>query len=1171
MGFPDKPQEDLTPDTLFSKYCGFVVSTGDLLSFVRGCSTKELDVLDRFHSVYLAIWRAAERLKNPHGPERLERLLPECLGPLNSANRAADEKAIMLSFLEVTLGHPKDAPFDKETLDYAWSVHGFLPEFSTTLARVEKTNGVLRTAGLHQLTPEILWSVQRAAGLENAECIQLHSEEPAHDLRYFFGGVGESKFLCSQVSIADLEGHYTEYAYIYDASCFPQSSSFRGTEKRSSEEIELRKYFARRDTKRPPLKEQEQYFRLIRGCSSHEVDLMKIFKNFWVNGQQITALIDLVTAIGAKKLPSFQVALLRHCETVVEEDIPKAVMIFQDIMQLPEELCLPFQSLFLENRFSDIAEQRAAARFKEHQESVGEESMDDLRTLFDFSKHPELEAPEKPILDAAFAGYEEILRLGERFIQMSDAELQRALGTLVPSTAEMHDVLSSRSVRFDPDRARTFDRKDVLLFLSIGRELLRRHFGIYPRGSQVLSVLLMNTEKDLLPEGNRRGIYEQIETGEGKSLIFALQAVLLAVQGRKVDVCSSDRHLAARDAMAFEKFYQSFHLHTSYYAFGGMILQPQSSIVHTTHADLSFAEMKANLNRSSIDRFDALLMDEADMNLDIIRNGCRLSDREYGVSNDVLAFFVETVDALVKEEGGADNVFMDVARLIALIKSRSNKAKFPYEIETMNELDVLRYALAAHTSQLFEENVHFVKRGGNIVIVDHRHTERLQPDMQWENGLHQCVALRNKLQPQPRSSLKACMNMPEFLSQYEWIGWISGTMGNAEDRREIQELLQVTGWDIPRHRPTKREDAPLRFIPDDKLHDSIEHTIEMHSPRPLLIQRESIKAAITLYEHLKSTGRYARLQLLTDHDNRDVTGANVTDQRDIIRAASAENTITITTDCAGRGTDIKLAQQIAAIGGLHVCGTGVADNIRVERQLRGRAGRQADPGSSEVLASSKCEFLASLSDKVRSVLYEIAGEQWDGPDIVPAVELVRRCEGIVSSLRRRMFYLTHGPLHDHLKQFLDDKQWSKTTQAPEVATMLLELWVSQHGYKTTDDILQEVRQQHFPKQMDHYLSAITQLQAAEKNATGDHQLQIIAFYRTVINLLGQTLSTFSPEKITAMIESIVQRAADPTIINRPPDKSGPDVRTLAAAIATSTIISENMGGGSTKRPMLLFA
>ena len=553
---------------------------------------------------------------------------------------------------------------------------------------------------------------------------------------------------------------------------------------------------------------------------------------------------------------------------------------------------------------------------------------------------------------------------------------ERALKELQPLVDEVNtftaetEALSDDALRAKTDefRARLEDGEtlDDLMpeALAVAREAIARSLGERAYDVQVMGAIALN-----------RGSIAEMRTGEGKTLVATLALYLNALEGQGAHLVTVNDYLARRDA----QWYGRVALMGLGLSIG--VLQNQSAyivsdeqvsdqgsmeylrmahrrevyacdVVYGTNNEFGFDYLRDNMATSLdgrvqkqrhfaiVDEADSVLIDEARTPL-IISGPAQDDVRLYPRFARIVPSLTREVDFTVDER----------TRSVALTEPGVEKLEQALGIENLYSLEnfaLTRYMEAALKAEvIYQRDRDYVVKDNEIIIVD-AFTGRLMEGRRWSDGLHQAVEAKEGVKVNQESVTYATITIQNFFRLYEKLSGMTGTaVTEAEELSEIYKLEVVV---IPTHRPIARDDRPdLIFRSKSaKWAAVIEDIVEKHEQgRPVLVGTVAIESSEDLSALLTRRGVPHEVLNAKQHE-REAT---------IVSRAGLEGAVTIATNMAGRGTDIKLGEGIAERGGLHVMGTERHESRRIDNQLRGRSGRQGDPGSTRFLVSFEDDLM----------------------------------------------------------------------------------------------------------------------------------------------------------------------------------------------------------------------
>ncbi len=519
----------------------------------------------------------------------------------------------------------------------------------------------------------------------------------------------------------------------------------------------------------------------------------------------------------------------------------------------------------------------------------------------------------------------------------------------------------------------------ALIRVVSARILGMRHHDVQLRGGYVLI----------------HGCITEMDTGEGKTLTATLAAIVMALAGRQVQVVTVNDYLAGRDAAEMTPLYDWFGLTTATVAEDAPREAREQAyrhpIVYCTGKTLVFDYLKdrlvlgqqlsqmgirlkdfvrnkpggelllPGLQFAIVDEIDSVLIDEARTPLIISASDESARHEEYYGHALMLAKALEAfTDFVVDERKRVEFTRQGRERLVALTQDSDSI----WHNQFRREEAVIQALTALHN---FVRDEHYIVRDDKVMIVD-EHTGRIMPDRSWEKGLHQLIELKEEVPVTPPRVTLAKISFQLFFRRYMGLAGMTGTGREvAAEMGHVYDLLSVR---IPPHRPSRRVRQGSRvFATADLKWQALVATLTQLQGRgqPVLVGTRTISAADELSARL--TQQAVEHQVL--HADQDVEEAQV------VAEAGKHGRITIATNMAGRGTDIKLAEGVDALGGLHVILTELHDSARVDRQLVGRSARQGQPGSWEEMLSLEDELLQVLP---RGVLVGLSRMLQQAPD-----------------------------------------------------------------------------------------------------------------------------------------------------------------------------------------------
>ncbi|WP_169763831.1 preprotein translocase subunit SecA [Campylobacter mucosalis] len=519
------------------------------------------------------------------------------------------------------------------------------------------------------------------------------------------------------------------------------------------------------------------------------------------------------------------------------------------------------------------------------------------------------------------------------------------------------------------------------------RVLKMRHFDVQLIGGMVLN----------------DGRIAEMKTGEGKTLVATLPVVLNAMSGKGVHVVTVNDYLAKRDATQMGELYNFLGLSV------GVILSGQhdddarkeaynADITYGTNSEFGFDYLRDNMkfdlndkvqrkhNFVIVDEVDSILIDEARTPLIISGPTNRTLDG-YVKANEVAKKLTrgEAADpAVPNSKPTGDFVVDEKNRTILITEQGINKAEELFGVENLYNLENailshhLDQALKAHN--LFEKDVHYVVRGHEVVIVD-EFTGRLSEGRRFSEGLHQALEAKEGVKIQEESQTLADTTYQNYFRMYKKLAGMTGTA--QTEATEFSQIYKLDVISIPTNLPIKRLDQnDLIYKTQNEKFKAVIDEIKKANQKgqPVLVGTASIERSELLHSMLVKAGIAHSVLNAKNHEK----------EAQIIAQAGKKGAVTIATNMAGRGVDIRIDDEVRALGGLYIIGTERHESRRIDNQLRGRAGRQGDPGVSRFYLSLEDNLLRIFgADRIKSIMDRLGideGESIESKLVTRAVE-----------------------------------------------------------------------------------------------------------------------------------------------------------------------------------------
>ena len=513
---------------------------------------------------------------------------------------------------------------------------------------------------------------------------------------------------------------------------------------------------------------------------------------------------------------------------------------------------------------------------------------------------------------------------------------------------------------------------------AVSREASKRVLGLYPFRVQILGGIALH-----------RGNIAEMMTGEGKTLTATMPVYLNALSGKGVHVVTVNEYLSSRDETEMGQLYRWLGLTV------GLNLSTMSpeekreayacDVTYSTNSELGFDYLRDNmvvykeqmvqrpLNYAIIDEVDSILIDEARTPL-IISGEAEQANADYVRADRFVKKLVEDKsDNDADDDGDHGDYKIDwPTKTISLTRTGIQKAcdhfglKNLYDVENQKLVHHIDQALRANYIML--KDIDYVVQDGEVLIVD-SFTGRVMEGRRYSDGLHQAIEAKEGVKIQEESQTQATITYQNYFRMYQKLSGMTGTAKTEEEEfREIYNMEVIT---IPTNRPVIRQDMPDLLYPtlDSKFKAVVDEIKERHAKgQPILVGTVAIESSERLSHMLDK-----------EHIPHAVLNAkNHAKEAAIIMNAGQRGAVTIATNMAGRGTDIKLGPGVKELGGLAVIGTERHESRRIDNQLRGRSGRQGDPGYTRFYLSLEDDLLKRFGgDRVKDFLDRLSDNDDD--------------------------------------------------------------------------------------------------------------------------------------------------------------------------------------------------
>ena len=485
------------------------------------------------------------------------------------------------------------------------------------------------------------------------------------------------------------------------------------------------------------------------------------------------------------------------------------------------------------------------------------------------------------------------------------------------------------------------------------------------------------------------GNIAEMKTGEGKTLTSILPAYLNALEGKGVHIITVNEYLAGRDANWMGKIYEFLGLTVGInyreYSPEKKRQAYACDIMYSTNNEIGFDYLRDNmvvkaedrvqrpLNFVIIDEVDSVLIDEARTPL-IISGGSMESANLYTSA--------DTFVKKLKENDGY--IYDEKTKATSLDEEGIKKAEKFFKVSNLYDLDnttlVHFINQALHANYSMKKDFDYVVQDGKIVIVD-QFTGRLMPGRNFSEGLHQAIEAKEGVQINEETKTLATVTFQNLFRMYKKLSGMTGTAKTEEE--EFRDIYNMYVIQIPTNKPVIREDySDLIFATAEGKYNAIVNEIkERHAKgQPVLVGTVAVENSELLSRMLKKEG--IKHEVLNAKNNAR--------EAEIIAKAGEKGAITISTNMAGRGTDIKLGEGVKELGGLCVLGTERHESRRIDNQLRGRSGRQGDPGMTQFCVSFEDDLMVRFgTDSAKALLQRVG---FDGELSIRSKALSRSIE-----------------------------------------------------------------------------------------------------------------------------------------------------------------------------------
>src|SRR5450830_558953 len=562
-----------------------------------------------------------------------------------------------------------------------------------------------------------------------------------------------------------------------------------------------------------------------------------------------------------------------------------------------------------------------------------------------------------------------ILKAGQgKILKKYDAIIDQ-VNVLEPAMSSLSDEqlrLKTPELRARFEKGETLEDLMVEAFAVVReagkRTLNMRHFDVQLYGGVVLF----------------EGKIAEMKTGEGKTLVATLPAYLFSLTGKSTHIVTVNDYLAKRDSIWMGKVFNFLGIKVGLLQNNQEYLEKKEaylcSIIYGTNNEFGFDYLRDNMVSSKdalvqdghffaiVDEVDSILIDEARTPL-IISGVPYQSTELYKKMSKVVPKLAAEIDFEIDEKQKTAAITEDGVSKVEKIIGMGNL----YDPSNYLYIHALNQALKAH--HLFKKDVDYIVKDGEVLIVD-EFTGRILQGRRYSEGLHQAIEAKENVKIMEENQTLATITIQNYFRMYEKLSGMTGTaLTESEEFRHIYKLETVV---IPTNKPMIRNDMPDLIYKSEaaKFEAVVEDIRERYeSGQPVLVGTISIEKSELLSRMLQTRGVPHQVLNARYHEK----------EAEIIANAGQQKTVTISTNMAGRGTDIVLGEGVIALGGLHVLGTERHEARRIDNQLRGRSGRQGDSGSSQFYLSLEDDLMRRFGGSNIAGIMERLGLEEDVP------------------------------------------------------------------------------------------------------------------------------------------------------------------------------------------------
>ena len=648
----------------------------------------------------------------------------------------------------------------------------------------------------------------------------------------------------------------------------------------------------------------------------------------------------------------------------------------------------------------------------------------------------------KKLLDSEYKELKRFDKLADEIISLEDSMANLKDEDFKNKTNEFKERLS---------KGETLD--DILVqAFALAREACYRGIGEKPFKVQIIGGLAIHY-----------GNIAEMKTGEGKTLTTVLPAYVNSLTGKGVHVVTTNEYLSDRNANWMKPIYDLLGVSVGVNLRDMTPKEKQDvyncDITYSTNNEIGFDYLRDNmvvnkedrvqrpLNYCIIDEVDSILIDEARTPL-IISGGKANSNSLYIEANRAVKNLKEDEDYTVDLKTKSVSLTEEGSKKIEKILNVKNL----YDIDNAGLVHHLNQALKANYA--FAKDVDYVVSDGQVIIVD-QFTGRLMQGRQYSDGLHQAIEAKEGVTINVETKTMATITFQNLFRMYNKLSGMTGTAKTEEE--EFRNIYNMYVICIPTNKPVIREDlADLVYATEKGKYKAIINTVkEIHSKgQPILIGTISVESNEHLSGLLKKAGLPHEVLNAKNHER----------EAEIIAKAGEKGAITLATNMAGRGTDIKLGEGVKELGGLCVIGTERHESRRIDNQLRGRAGRQGDPGMSQFFVSFEDDLMRRFgTDRIKMMLQSLGVDDdmaIRSKTLTKSIETAqKRVEGNNYDIRKSLLDYDNvlneqrEIIYNKRNEIIDNESISQTVMDTfkETINVLCENHIAPEGHLTEND------------------------------------------------------------------------------------------------------------------------